>query len=1173
MSTVQERLSAGSVVMGMALALLAAPAYAQVDTGTILGTVRDSSGAVVQGAKVTITHEGQAITLSTATRHDGTYIFTPIKIGTYRVEVESPGFKKAVRRGIELSLQQQAVVDLALEPGQLAEAVEVTASAPLLQTQSGEVGQSITSATIESQPLNGRDYTALARLALGVSPPQPGARAPLQFVANGVRPAQNNYLLDGIDNNTSNVDFLSGTAYVVKPPVDAVAEIRVLTSSFSAEYGRAGGAVLSATLKSGSNEFHGSAWEFHRNDSLNARQFFEKAQGLPKGKFRANQFGATFGGPLVRNRTFFFADYEGTLVDEARNWLVTVPTQRMRDSGFTDFSDLISGQRGTRGPDLLGRTVPLGMIFDPATTRFVTAGQVDPVTGRVATGTGYVRDPFTGNFIPAGRLDPNAIKLLMLYPAPNQPGLINNYAVNRTNQDDTHAFDLRLDHRFSDSDQAFVRFSFANTTRHKPAPFEGYADGGGFGEGDETVGIRGLAVSYTRTFSPTLINEARFGFSREHTYRVQPSGDDTSDIPGQFGIQAIPQLKGNGGLPTYNIGSLRQLGTVDWLVSERFSNTLQFTDNLTKIYKSHTFKGGFAYQGVDFPWTAPPWSRGRFQFRGAYTSIPNQRDGSTGIAQFLLNPSPATVAGGVDNLGGADLAQASPFGDIASTRWYFGAYAQDGWRVGPKLTLNYGLRWDYFSLVGDENWAQANFVPKSGSAPARYIIPARHRSIPLNQTFLDNLTADGIELVYSDEYGSGLGTAEKRNFAPRIDFAWQPTPKLVARGGYGIFYGAFENRGGYPSLGYSYPFQFTLEYQAPNDVTPVRYPDGQLATIERGLASIPTNDPRAVNASGLVLRGIQFDYKTPYLQSYNLTFQYELGANHSIEAGYVGSRGKNIEHFVGTNNVTRLLPPGTNPTAHIDYPHFARGSSFAATVAGTRYNSLQTRFTRRMHKGLQFTINYTLANTETNAGDLLSGGNVGGHRGYDLAGWGGLDNEWTRAFYAVKHAFTFAGGWELPLKGPILGGWRLNWILSAYSGQPQSIGCTIATTSGAGCYALLVGDPYAGRHDVSQFYNPDAFANPPVVTAIGQTDFSPLGGERAAVTGPPFRQLDLTLAKRINLLGRTQLELRGEAFNLTNTPSFKNPSSTSFADKANFGRITETRNLARQIQLGLKLYW
>src|SRR5262245_9748498 len=249
-------------------ALLSAPASAQVDTGTLTGTVKDEQGGVLPGATVTITHEGQALTLTTVTREDGTYIFTPIRTGDYSVEVDFPGFRKGIRRGIAVTIQAEVRIDFTLQTGVVTEEVLVTAQAPLLQTGSGTVGETLKSDTIENLPVNGRDYTVLARLTTGVVPPQQGARAALQFAANGVRPAQNNYLLDGIDNNTSNVDFLSGVAYVVKPPIDAVDEIKILTSSFSAEYGRAGGAVLNTTLKSGSNKFRGSAWEFHRNDAL-----------------------------------------------------------------------------------------------------------------------------------------------------------------------------------------------------------------------------------------------------------------------------------------------------------------------------------------------------------------------------------------------------------------------------------------------------------------------------------------------------------------------------------------------------------------------------------------------------------------------------------------------------------------------------------------------------------------------------------------------------------------------------------------------------------------------------------------------------------------------------------------------------------------------------------------
>src|SRR6185295_11965464 len=431
----------------LALALTAALATsvaAQVDTGTLSGTIKDESGGVLPGATVTITHEGQGLTLTSVTRQDGTYIFTPIRTGAYSVEVDFPGFRKGIRKGLTVGIQENVRVDFTLQTGVVSEEIVVTAQSPLLQTGSGTVGETLKSETIENLPVNGRDYTVLARLTTGVVPPQQGARAELMFAANGVRPAQNNYLLDGIDNNTSNVDFLSGVAYVVKPPIDAVDEIKILTSSFSAEYGRAGGAVLNTTLKSGTNKLRGSVWEFNRNDALNSNDFFAQRAGIGKAKYLSNQFGVTGGGPVISSKTFWFADYEGSLIKQARTWVRSVPTELERNSGFTNFADLISLQSGTVGADILGRTYPRGTIFDPATTRQLQAGQVDPVTGIVATRAGFVRDAFAGNTLPAGRINADGLKLLNLYPAPKQPGLNNNYVVNRTNTDDTHAFDIRV---------------------------------------------------------------------------------------------------------------------------------------------------------------------------------------------------------------------------------------------------------------------------------------------------------------------------------------------------------------------------------------------------------------------------------------------------------------------------------------------------------------------------------------------------------------------------------------------------------------------------------------------------------------------------------------------------------------------------------------------------------
>ncbi len=979
---------------------------------------------------------------------------------------------------------------------------------------------------------------------------------------NGQSRLANNVQIEGIDNNHK-----TGLLTVLIPSAEALEEVSVATSNYDAELGRAGGAVTNVTLKSGTNQFRGSVWEFHRNDALNATDFFANRANIKKGEYLSNQYGFTAGGPLVSGKTFWFADYEGSLIKQARTWVTTVPTALQRSSGFTDFSDLIALQSGTVGADLLGRTFPRGTIFDPATTRELQAGQVDPVTGLVATRSGFVRDAFPGNRIPTARLDPRAIGLYNLYPEPNGPGLNNNYTVNRTNTDDTHSFDVRVDHNFSSNDRFFARYSFADNHKVRPSPFEGDGDGGGFNEGDETVRVHGFAASHTHMFSSTLINEARFGLSRERTYRLQPNGDDTSDVPGRYGITGIPQVAGNGGLPLLSTSGLSNLGHSGWVVSERFSNTLQFSNNLTKVYKAHTFKGGYIYQDIFFGSTQPPYARGEYYWDGRYTSVVNQTDNSTARAQFLLRQIASLVPNGVNSLGGIHDIRVSPFGAVDAFKTYHGAYGQDSWRVSNRLTVNYGLRWDYFSREQERDGEQANMVP---GPPARYLIPAEWQGLTLSSSFVNNLARDGIELVYTDEYGSGLGLMPKNNFAPRLDAAYQLTDKYVLRAGYGLFYGAFENRGGNPSLGYNYPFQFTLIYQAPNDTTPNRLPDGSLVSFDARDRIVL--DPVNVNANGLTLRGVEFDYKTPKYHNVNVMLQSEVIPNHSIEVGYVGTRGRNLETFTGMNNVRRLLPPGTNPQLHVDFPNFARGSLFVRTVGVSSYDSLQVKFERRFHKGLQFLLSYTLSEAKTNAGDSLSGGGVGGLRAPDVIGWD-LANDIGLSGFHTKHALVFSGNFDVPGSGPILGGWRANWVLSVYSGQAQTIGCNPATGSGTGCYALVVGDPYAGSHSVEQFYNPAAFANPAPVATIGQTDFGPLGGTRSQVTGPPLRQLDIGIAKQFSLLGSRQFEVRAEAFNVTNTASFNLPGSLNFNDARNFASITSMRNTPRQIQLGVKFYW
>src|SRR5438445_12816785 len=368
--TVLGILPAWLVLVG-GMVLSAGLLHAQVDTGSITGTVKDASGAVVSGAKVTLTNEGTGAALTTTTTSDGVYKFSPVRIGNYKIDATAQGFQTVSQTHVIVNVSANVLVDFTLKPGSATETVEVTAAPPALQTQDASVGQVVDSRNVNNLPLNGRNFTFLAQLAAGVNTPQADTRgnaATGAFAANGNRPAQNNYLLDGIDNNSDTADFLNGTNFVVLPPVDAVAEFKVQTSGFSAEYGRSGAAVLNATIKSGTNEFHGAVWEFLRNDKFDAADWFENAQGIKKGAYRQNQFGVSGGGPIIKNKIFFFGDYEGLRRRQGTVLNGTVPTVAERDSGFTDFSDLI-GKVGSTRTDALGRIFPGGTIFDPATTR------------------------------------------------------------------------------------------------------------------------------------------------------------------------------------------------------------------------------------------------------------------------------------------------------------------------------------------------------------------------------------------------------------------------------------------------------------------------------------------------------------------------------------------------------------------------------------------------------------------------------------------------------------------------------------------------------------------------------------------------------------------------------------------------------------------------------------
>jgi len=1210
--------------------LLGQPAFAQVDQGAITGIVQDSTGAVVANAQVTLTNVDNGLVLQSTTNSSGEYTFSPVRIGNYSIAATAQGFATTTQKNLHLEVQQRLAVNLQLKPGSTSEKIEVTAAAPLMQTEEASVGQVLDTRNVNDLPLNGRNFTFLAQLAAGVNTPQADTRGNAStgaFSANGLRPAQNNYMLDGIDNNSDTVDFLNGTNYVVLPPVDAIQEFKVQTSDFSAEFGRSGAAVLNATIKSGTNSFHGAGWEFFRNDALDAADWFEDFGKVRKGELRQNQFGASIGGPVIKNKVFFFGDYEGLQRFQGTILTGSVPTVAEQtslagSSPTVDFSDLITGQSGARN-DALGRSIPVGTIMDPATTRAVTAGQVDPVSGLTATATGYARDPFGTcgpstltftlatcglNQLPRTRLDPNAIALLGLYPTPTNGSLFSNYANSPKLSERRKSFDTRLDLNLSDKNQLFYRFSYVDDPQFIPGIFGGVADGGGFQQGSQTALAQQSALAWTHVFSPTMVNVARAGLNYLHTTRVSPEANDLSDIPSQYGIMGIPQDHENGGLPAFGINGLQTLGSNAFLPSDEVSSTFQVTDDFTKIYGKHTFKMGFEWQHVKFSTLQPPWSRGEFDYNGDYTDVPNSSVGSTGRAQFLLTPTATTVANGIDYVGGSTNVYASNISLTDNGKNYYGTYFQDDWKVSPKLTVNLGLRWDYFGLVYEHHGNQANFVPYGPpTGSAMYLIPAGTDPSNLSSSFTSLLGQDGIALVIGNKYGKGLGTSQKANFAPRVGFAYEVTPKLVARGGFGMFYNGFENRGFSPNLGENYPFQFNFNYSEPNQGHPISAGTpfagcstagpGGTATFESGFSCIPLT-PTAVDATGLALRGIQFDYITPYSMSGNFTLQYAITPTLSVQAGYVTSLGRHLEVFPNSNNVTAILPASlpngytlndTGPTTlpasmgGLAFPDFGQGSSYAITEGSSVYHGLQTKVEKQFSNGLNFLATYTWSKVLSDAHDLLNGGSVGnsgsgnvnGYRAPSVPGMG-IQADYGLAPFDIRNVVHLSGSYELPFgKGKrylsssggvanaLAGGWSLNWAATLQGGQPITVQCPTQTATGVACDEILLPGQSAktGLHidsngQLSWFGNPSAWAQPCVlggsvgaVAPIADTPtgciplngLAALGGGPTQVPGPGFHRLDFSTFKDFKLNERFMLQFRAEFFNIFNHPNFNAP--------------------------------
>jgi hypothetical protein len=831
---------------------------------------------------------------------------------------------------------------------------------------------------------------------------------------------------------------------------------------------------------------------------------------------------------------------------------------------------------------------------------------------------------------------------MKLFPSPTASGVSNNFSSNQPVSIDRNAFDARLDFNLNPANQLFGRFSLVDDPQNIPGLFTGIADGGSFAQGKQTAIAEQSVLGFTHTFNPTLINVTHAGLTYLHTTRVGPealnfTGAGGNGIPADYGILDIPQNTENGGLPALNIGGLSELGSNAFLPSDEVSSTFQLTDDLTKVYGKHSFKMGFEWQHVKFSTLQPPWSHGQFGFGGQYTDIPNKGGGNTGIAQTLLIPEASTV-GGLDYVGGPSSVFVSNISLTDNGKNYYGGYFQDDWKITPKLTLNLGIRWDYFQPVYEHHGAQANFIPFGPpTGNPMYLLPNSASTADLSTSFTTLLAQDGITLA-AGQYNKSLATAQKNNIGPRVGFAYQATPKFVVRSSFGMFYDGFENRGFSPNLGESYPFQFNFSFFNPDDAHPINNFTGCATatptggpTFETGFSCTPLS-PLLVNANGLGLRGIQYDYKTPYSMGGNFTLQYQLTPTMSIQAGYVGTFARHLEVFPNANMVDQILPKGTDihqqdqnlgtPSqklgncqtenfpghACIPFPDFGDGSSYATTNGNSYYHSLQTKVEKQFGNGLNFLATYTWSKVMTDAVDLLNGGHVGGYRASNVPGFG-IHGDYGLGSADIRNVFHFSGSYELPVgKGKkfmsdahgitnqLIGGWSTVWLATLQDGQPITINCPDSTATDVGCYVMRTGDPKLGLHNVpgvglSWIGNNQAFTEPCPLGAGGVPDttvhpnnipcvplsgLQVLGGPFTQIAGPGFHRLDFSLFKNFPITERIRMEFRSEFFNLTNHPNFSAPSDLNYGDGARFGQITSTRHPEtnpRQIQFALKLYY
>jgi hypothetical protein len=1082
----------------------ALPADAQVGNGAITGVVADSTGSQTPGATVTATDSRTGLVRSAVADASGVYTLPGLPPGVYDVDVTLAGFRSVRHKDVRVETGVTIRLDVTLTLGNVAEAITVTAQTPALRT-TANLGQVVSEQNLTALPLNGRSFVTLISLVPSVAVP-PGQAFPR---INGGRPRTNEYLFDGI----SVVQPEPGQVAFF-PVVDAIQEFKVETNSPPAEFGRFNGGVINLTTTAGTNTVHGTAFEFFRHEALNARNFFATTNAAKPG-FRRNQFGGVLGGPVLRNRTFFFADYQGQRQDIERIVLSTVPTMAQRQGIFTQN------------------------IYDPATTVENGAG-------------GFTRTQFANNTIPIERIDPIARALLLRFPEPTSAGTANNYRRTASEIDDQNQWDVRLDHVFaSNRDRAYARLS---NFRGTFAPVTPLPDGSGTTTG--TLGPQdttswALATNYQHTFSSTVLNELRVGDTRRTVRRtaaqLATSAGAALDIPG---IPATAQFPNT--LPTFTITGYQILGSPANTASDFDTSVTEIADTLTWVKGRHTFKTGFGWRWERLNVIQPPSPTGSFAFNQLGSDLPGTTNTGAPLASFLLGQVQAFSI---------DL-QTSEIQERARFQEYF---VQDEWKMSNRLTVTPGLRYTL------------NFP-----------------STEINgQVGVFNLETQLLEYP-GDEPVRPL---KKNNFGPRLGIAYRLTEKTLISTGYGLVW--IEMAGiTTPFTTPTFPFLQTVSQRALSPVTP--------AFVLRNGPSVSPLEPTPTAGLGQGVFAVDGTLGSGYVQQWNASVQRQLSSAMSVEVAYVGSK---ITHVgIPDTNLNQLTPEQLaigaplqqtvpNPFFGIiprssslgdptitraqllkPYPQYTTVSLYRNNVGTTSYRGLTAKLEQRLSRGLSYLVSYTRSRLMDDASSVFDASILTGPvANYPVADSFDRRRERDLSTGDIPHVFVASAVWDIPWGSGrarqghgVLGGLVNDWTVAVVATRQSGIPVAVTQQTNFNAFAgfgtqrpNLVGDPDlpADERTPARWFNTGAFAVAPVFT-LGSASRNP-------VRGPGYRNVDLAVSRRIPMpLGSgTALELRAEAFNLLNTPSFANPGAT--LGTTTFGVISSAGD-PRVVQLAAK---